>query len=182
VKIDRGFLFGMLAQQRECITAEQLHQANVDLAAGRGGAFDEVLAAKGWITSTQRSEINGLLDEHLRAHGGDYHKTLEAIRDAMGEVVGSPGRPDLIEGTIDSQDAAVVDQQPIGADNSGEAGLWSSPHDPTIDKPSGHVAAGEPQPLETIDYQPEQRSRYTLTRVEGGASGIVGIKQRVGKW
>jgi len=167
VKVDRDFLFGMLAQHLECVTAEQLHQANVALAAGHDRTLDEVLAAKGWITSTQRSEINGLLDEHLRAHGADYHKALEAIRDAEGEVAGLSNPADLLERTIDSQDAALADRKPTGAGKSSEAGLWSKPHDPAIDNPPGHVAAAEPQPLETIDYQPEQRSRYTLTRVEG---------------
>ncbi len=171
MEIDRSLLFGALAVQRECITAAHLAQASADLAGEAGESLDEMLATKGWITSSERSEINKLLDAHLQTHGGDCHKALETIigvKDEMAPLVaGSPNRPDLIEKPIHLQGATLDDQKQTAAGESSETELSSKSYGPTIDIPSDHVAAGEPQPLETIDYQPEQRSRYTLTRVEG---------------
>jgi len=168
MKVDRSLLFGVLALQRKCITAAQLVQANVDLAAGGGEPLDEILAAKGWITGSQRSEINALLDEHVQTHGGDHQKALEAIGDIKGRMppppVDSADPATEIEQTFDSEGAAPKSDKPVTA---GDAGPSSGTIDDTMHDVPDDVAAGEPQPLETIDYEPEHRSRYTLTRVEG---------------
>jgi len=168
MKVDRSLLFGVLALQRECITAAQLAQANVDLAAGGGESLDEVLAAKGWMTGSQRNEINSLLDEHLQKHGGDCRKALEAIGDVVGTTAPSPNDSpepaDQIEETFDSEDVPPSDDRQA---TSGDDDPSSEAIDDTMDSMADQVAKGEPQPLETLDYKPEYRSRYSLTRVEG---------------
>ena len=71
------------------------------------------------------------------------------------------------EKTFDSEGTTPEEQKRDAEDESCKPDASSGTIDDTMHDVPDDAAAGEPQPLETIDYEPEHRSRYTLTRVEG---------------
>ena len=74
-------LFGMLALQSGAVQADQLAETCAEWGAGRSVALADRLVDRGCLTIEQKSQIETLVAEQLKDHGGDAEATLAATVD-----------------------------------------------------------------------------------------------------
>lgn len=161
VDIDRNLLFGHLAVRLNCIGALQFAQAAADCAAKGNRAIADYLVESGWMSPAQLQRVEDLLDHLLRDHAGDVPKTLEAISELPDDALHLPER--VVSGE-------APHEPPVNAPAPAEGGV-SHVFDETRDSPFLDWASapfrGREQRIDTVDWQPEHRSRYTLTHIHG---------------
>src|SRR5262245_44278061 len=76
---DRNLLFGVLALQMDFISREQLIAAVSAWVLDKARPLAEILVAQGALSDSRRALLDPLVQEHLRAHGGDPQHSLAAL-------------------------------------------------------------------------------------------------------
>ncbi len=76
----RDLLFGLLALQNGLVNPPQLVAAFGAWRASPGRSMADLLEEHGGLTAQRRALLEGLLAEHLAAHGGDAEKSLAALQ------------------------------------------------------------------------------------------------------
>jgi formylglycine-generating enzyme required for sulfatase activity/tRNA A-37 threonylcarbamoyl transferase component Bud32 len=73
---DRNLLFGVLALHNDLISREQLVAAVGAWAPTKARPLAEILVEQGALSAARRTLMEPLVEEHLRAHGGDPARSL----------------------------------------------------------------------------------------------------------
>src|SRR5262249_50852857 len=76
---DRHLLFGLLALQNGVINQVQLVAAFQAWTLDKSRSLADHLEARGDLTGAKRALLEGLVEVHLEAHGGDVEKSLAAV-------------------------------------------------------------------------------------------------------
>jgi tetratricopeptide (TPR) repeat protein len=94
---DRNLLFGILAVQMDFVSRDALVAAMHAWVLAKHRPLGEILVEHGALTPEQRALLDAMVAEHLRAHGGDPRRSLEAVAvpPTMGDVLQSVADPDL---------------------------------------------------------------------------------------
>ena len=82
VSTDRTLLFGILAVQMDFISRDALVGATNAWVSQKDKPLGEVLVERGELAKARRDLLEGLVDEHVRAHAGDAARSLQAISSA----------------------------------------------------------------------------------------------------
>jgi eukaryotic-like serine/threonine-protein kinase len=77
--MDRDFLFGVLAVQLGQATPQQVMAAASAYVVDQSRSVADNLMAAGAISEERRRMLDGMVDEALKVHGGDVHKTMQSI-------------------------------------------------------------------------------------------------------
>jgi serine/threonine-protein kinase len=150
VDTDRNLLFGILALQLEFVDSSQFTEACAAWAVARQKTLAEILVERGWMTSSDSNEVAQLVERKIAKHAGDAHKSL--LMEATGHMPLPSGSASQLEATLDS---------------SAKSGDCAEPLDTHASTPSGSTPSGYSQ-METLNYEmPEERSRYSLTKMHG---------------
>jgi signal transduction histidine kinase/tRNA A-37 threonylcarbamoyl transferase component Bud32 len=78
---DRNLLFGVLALQVDLINHGQFVEACAAWTARKEGTLADLLVERGWLTATDRSDVERLLQRKLKKHGGDSSSVLAEVAD-----------------------------------------------------------------------------------------------------
>jgi serine/threonine-protein kinase len=73
---DRNLLFGVLALQADLIDEAQFVRACSEWAGRKQAALAELLVERGWLTPSDRTDVEKLLERKLRKHQGDVRASL----------------------------------------------------------------------------------------------------------
>jgi eukaryotic-like serine/threonine-protein kinase len=76
---DRNLLFGVLALHLELIDANQFADACAAWAARKEIPLAELLVERGWLTASDRADIDKLLERKLTRHSGDVKASLAEV-------------------------------------------------------------------------------------------------------
>ena len=78
---DRNLLFGVLALQADVLDADQFIKICTLWTTRKHTALGDLLIELGWITPTDRADVERLLERKLKRHGGDPRAGLAAVGD-----------------------------------------------------------------------------------------------------
>lgn len=78
---DRNLLFGVLALQVDLIDAKQFAEACAHWTAKKEVPLSEILIELGWISETDRREVDRFVERRIRKHRGDVHASLVSSAD-----------------------------------------------------------------------------------------------------
>ena len=73
---DRNLLFGVLALQVDLITPDQFAQGSALWAANKGRSLADILVEQGWLSASDRQDVEKLFQRKLAKHKGDARATL----------------------------------------------------------------------------------------------------------
>jgi tetratricopeptide (TPR) repeat protein len=76
---DRNLLFGVLALQADLIDDTQFARACSEWAGRKQTPLAELLVERGWLTPSDRADVEKLLERKLRKHQGDARASLAAV-------------------------------------------------------------------------------------------------------
>jgi WD40 repeat protein/serine/threonine protein kinase len=76
---DRNLLVGILALQMDFVARDELIAAMNAWVLDKDVPLSDLLYKQGTLTAPRRMLLDALVDEHIRAHGGDPHKSLAAL-------------------------------------------------------------------------------------------------------
>jgi hypothetical protein len=76
---DRNLLFGVLALQADLIDDAQFARACSEWAGRKQTPLAELLVERGWLTPSDRADVEKLLERKLRKHQGDARASLAAV-------------------------------------------------------------------------------------------------------
>src|SRR5581483_8405721 len=79
---DRNLLFGILALQMDFVTRDQLVAAMHAWVLDKAKALGDLLVAQKAMAAERRQLLDALVQEHLRQHGNDAEKSLQALSSA----------------------------------------------------------------------------------------------------
>ncbi len=146
---DLDLLFGTLAVQAGYLSTSQLVQAFEAFTNGAAATLAQVLVDHKLITPQARTEIDSLVRVRLDQHQGSVRDALSSVTDANTRTVIRILEEQRLSGTAIYKPAADT--------------LAPLKDKPKEDKPKEekHVL------IETVKWQVESRSRYTLSRVQG---------------
>ena len=82
VSVDRNLLFGVLALQMDFISRDGLISAMNAWVLQKSKPLGELLVERGELAKSRRDLLEGLVDEHVRAHAGDAARSLQSISSA----------------------------------------------------------------------------------------------------
>ena len=80
---DRNLLFGVLALQADVLDADQFIKICTLWTTRKQTALGDLLIELGWITPTDRADVERLVERKLKRHGGDPRAGLAAVGDDM---------------------------------------------------------------------------------------------------
>jgi serine/threonine protein kinase/tetratricopeptide (TPR) repeat protein len=106
---DLNLLFGVLALQVDLITPDQFAQASARWAANKGRSLADILVEQGWLSPSDRLDVEKLLQRKLAKHKGDAKASLaEVTTDQVRQSLCGLGDPDI------QQSVAGLTPQPVG--------------------------------------------------------------------
>jgi serine/threonine-protein kinase len=118
---DRNLLFGVLALQADLLDAAQFAEACSAWAGHKDRSLAELMIERGWLSATDRDDIERLLERKLKKHSGDVRGTLDAVADAplrrtLAHLEDTDLKQSLAGLTTDGSAGsyATVDYQPTG--------------------------------------------------------------------
>jgi serine/threonine-protein kinase len=76
---DRNLLFGVLALQADLIDPARFVEACSAWATFKDRSLSEILVERGWLTPTDRADVERVLDRKLKKHGGDARAGLAEV-------------------------------------------------------------------------------------------------------
>src|SRR4051812_24773160 len=76
IDAERNLLFGVLALQMDFISREALITATSTWVLDKSKTLAQVLVEQGALSASRRALLEPLVQEHLRAHGDDPHRSL----------------------------------------------------------------------------------------------------------
>lgn len=148
---DFDLLFGTLAVQAGMITHDQLQAAYSIFQNSGIGTLAQVLLYQQLMTPQQKDQVDEMVKTQLEYHQGSARSAISSIKDEKTLAVVFAIEDHKLGGTVIYKPS---DERPP---HSGEKP--APPPHPAID--NKHVI------VETVKWQAESRSRYTLTRVHG---------------
>jgi serine/threonine-protein kinase len=101
VESDRNLLFGVLALQLELIDARQFGDACSGWATQKARPLADLLVERGWITASDRTDVERLLERKLQRHEGDPHASLISTADERARAVLAQVQDPEVRGTLD---------------------------------------------------------------------------------
>lgn len=135
--MDRDFLFGVLAVQLGQATPQQGMAAAAALLADKSRSISERLVADGVFTPERLAMLTTMVDDAVKAHGGDTKKTMESLRGEQAlfasfggsVVVDRAGHVSVASSSEgDSEDALAVEPEAPGRYRSGGGGAGAGRH------------------------------------------------------
>jgi serine/threonine-protein kinase len=78
---DRNLLFGVLAPKADLLDNAQFAEACTAWTARKGEPLADLLVERGWISTSDRTDIERLLERKLKKHRGDPLASLAAVAD-----------------------------------------------------------------------------------------------------
>ena len=153
---DVDLLFGTLAVQAGIITADQLQVAYQVFHESGIGTLAQVLMYQQLMTAQQKERVDELVRIQLDQHQGSARGAITAIKDSKTLAMVYAIEEHKLGGTVIYKPTEQTPPRPTGKSNE-------TPADPLHPAPPDqkHVF------VETVKWQAESRSRYTLTRVHG---------------
>src|SRR5262249_12936041 len=106
---DRNLLFGIIALQLNFIDRDALVAAIHAWVADKSRSLSQILCAQGALPDDRRQLLKALVEEHLRAHGGDAPQSLAALssissaRDALQAIADADVQASLAHLTMPGQ-------------------------------------------------------------------------------
>ena len=91
VDADRNLLLGILAQQMDFVSRDALFGAMNAWIIRKETPLGALLVERGDLAKSRRDLLEALVDEHVRAHGGDPARSLQALS-SVGPVAEDLGR------------------------------------------------------------------------------------------
>src|SRR5271156_4223445 len=79
VDADRNLLLGILAQQMDFVTRDALFEAMNAWIIRKETPLGALLVERGDLAKSRRDLLEALVDEHVRANGGDPARCLQAL-------------------------------------------------------------------------------------------------------
>jgi PAS domain S-box-containing protein len=79
--MDRNLLFGVLALQTDLIDASQFVEACTVWTTRKNVSLADLLVEKGWISVTDKADVERFLERKLKKHGGDARAGLATVTD-----------------------------------------------------------------------------------------------------
>ena len=76
---DRNLLLGILAAQMDFVTRDDLFAAMNAWIIRKDTPLGALLVERGDLVASRRELLEALVDEHVRAHGGDTVRSLQAL-------------------------------------------------------------------------------------------------------
>ncbi len=106
---DRNLLFGVLALQADLIDASRFAEACAAWAARKNISLADLLVERGWLTPSDRADIEKILTRKLAKHGGDALASLaevsnEQVRQTLAGVSDSEVHLSLLAATTHPQE------------------------------------------------------------------------------
>jgi PAS domain S-box-containing protein len=98
---DRNLLFAVLALQADVLDADQFIKVCTLWTARKQTALADLLIELGWITPTDRADVERLVERKLRRHGGDPRACLGAVRDDVKRSLASLQDDDIQKSLCD---------------------------------------------------------------------------------
>jgi serine/threonine-protein kinase len=97
---DRNLLFGVLALQADLLDNDQFAEACSAWAARKDTALADLLVERGWLTPSDRADVDKLLQRKLAKHGGDAkvglaEVTTDQVRQSLAGVEDADVRQSL---------------------------------------------------------------------------------------
>jgi hypothetical protein len=80
---DRNLLFGVLALQVDLIDSQQFVEACASWAARKDVPLADLLVERGWLTPTDKADVERLLERKLKKHRSDPRASLAAVADVV---------------------------------------------------------------------------------------------------
>jgi serine/threonine protein kinase/transposase len=77
---DRNLLFGLLALQMDFLTRDHLLEAMNAWMLEKGTPLGEILCRRGVLAEDDRTDIDRIVEKHVKRHGGDAQASLAAVR------------------------------------------------------------------------------------------------------
>jgi tRNA A-37 threonylcarbamoyl transferase component Bud32 len=118
---DLNLLFGVLALQADLLDAAQFAEGCSAWAGHKDRPLADLLVERGWLSTTDRDDVERLLERKLKKHSGDVRGTLEAVADGpvrhtLALLEDTDLRQSLVGRAVDRPAASCVteDYQPTG--------------------------------------------------------------------
>ncbi|HVS39886.1 MAG TPA: serine/threonine-protein kinase [Gemmataceae bacterium] len=93
---DRNLLFGVLALQADLIDAPRFAEACTAWSARKDAPLAQLLVERGWLTPSDRADIEKVLARKLQKHGGDARASLaEVTTDPIKQSLAGLADPDV---------------------------------------------------------------------------------------
>jgi serine/threonine protein kinase/tetratricopeptide (TPR) repeat protein len=159
---ERNLLFGVLALQMDLLDLARLADACSLWITCKGRSLAEMLVERGWLSPTDKGDVERHLERKWRRHGGDGRASLAGVvNPEIRQVLAALHDPDVdacLGGSIPSEDLqSVLLPTTLGL----PADRTTSNHDPAPQAPSDH-----------------KRERFTLLRLHAaGGIGRVWLAQ-----
>ncbi|MDA1013597.1 MAG: protein kinase [Planctomycetota bacterium] len=173
---NRDVLFGLIIVDSGLLTKSLVNELMQEWGATADIRFDEYLVREGVLTAEQRQELAARMQESLERYDGSVRAAVWDKLNAQFEVDEDSDDVEFhetINGVLgsfehepDSNDHEDADQHTATVVSDFED---SNPHEQTADFVPDQLLGPE-----TVEFKPQQQSRYTLTRVygEGGLGQV----------
>ena len=128
VDSDRNLLLGILAVQMDFVTRDALFEAMKDWVYRKETPLGALLVEKGDLAQSRQNLLEALVDEHVKAHGGEPARSLQVLS-SIGSVVQDLGQltdPDLQASVGHLKSVETLDPFATGAPtNLGQPTSWN---------------------------------------------------------
>jgi serine/threonine-protein kinase len=99
---DRNLLFGVLALQADLITNDQFAEGCSAWAARKNEPLADLLVERGWLSPTDRADVERLVARKLKKHDGDPKASLaEATGEAVRQSLAAVADPEVQQSLAD---------------------------------------------------------------------------------
>jgi hypothetical protein len=105
---DRNLLFGVLALQADLIDGDQFVKACTLWTARKDVPLPSLLIELGWITPTDRADVERLLERKLKKYGGDARVGLADVSDHIKRSLASLQDDDIQRSLAELPDPASL--------------------------------------------------------------------------
>jgi eukaryotic-like serine/threonine-protein kinase len=126
IDADRNLLFGILAQQMDFVTRDALFAAMNAWIIRKETPLGALLVERGDLASSRRDLLEALVNEHIRAHGGEPARSLQAFC-LLGSAADDLGRlPDAeIQASVGHLHLPEADPTVTRSFSAGQPTAWN---------------------------------------------------------
>jgi hypothetical protein len=169
VDADRNLLFGVLALQADLLTPARSAEACSAWAACKDAPLADLLVERGWLTPSDRADVEKLLLRKLAKHGGDARASLAeittdpGIRLSLAGLVTPPQGLALVSTTADaSRLAASRSDLPAREPDEQLSGRVVSPGPQPAHAVGGRCVVRHPPPAAKKSWPDSTAARINL--------------------